>query len=387
MRRFSGFIIVCLIIGCLVGTVFPNNGFCAGEVFKDIQGHEAERDILKLGIKGIVSGVSGSKFDPDKSITRIDAVSLIVAIFDDPLSSQLGIKAVFNLPFKDVARLPYEQKKVLNEALKHGIIKGEPGSDFRADDSLIRAEAAAMVVRALGFEGRIVKGGSVGRLPFSDADEIPSWAIPYVKRAFDLGLMGYGSGRDFMPDKAMTRAEMAVMVSEIDRMFLNHRDDIEHCGRVLAVRTIKGYALHMKLDSGRMRSYRVSDNVKVFDVKGKVINFKDIETGDKIEFLLDDRGRIVYIAIIRSAPSSLLRRVSGRVASVDNSGSAFRIRPDFPMEEESLVKVFLRRDTVVLRDGKIVSVSDIEKNMNVVVVGAVKRDNEVWSTREVSIVR
>lgn len=387
MRRFSSILIVCLIIGCLIGTVFPGEGLCAGEVFKDIEGHKAERDILKLGIKGIASGVPGSAFNPDKPITRIDAVSLITAIFEDPLSSQFGIKIVLNLPFKDVARLPYEQKKVLNEALKHGIIKGEPGIDFRADDFLSRSEAAAMIVRTLGFEGSIIKGGSVGSLPFSDVGDIPSWARPYIKKAFDLGLMGYGSGRDFKPDKAVTRAEMAVIVSEIDRMFLNHRDDIEHFGGVLAVRTIGGYALHVKLDSSRMRSYRVSDNVKAFNVNGKVIDFKDIETGDKIEFLLDERGHIVYIGIIGSAPSPLLRRVSGRITSTDSSGSAFRIIPDFPMEGETLVKVFLRRDTVVLRDGKAVSVSDIEKNMNVVVVGTVKRSNEIDGAREVSIVK
>ena len=106
-----------------------------------------------------------------------------------------------------------------------------------------------------------------------------------------------------------------------------------------------------------------------------------------IEFCWMSTGHIVYIGIIGSAPSPLLRRVSGRITSTDSSGSAFRIIPDFPMEGETLVKVFLRRDTVVLRDGKAVSVSDIEKNMNVVVVGTVKRSNEIDGAREVSIVK
>jgi len=78
------------------------------KISRDIK---AERDILKLGIKGIASGVSGSEFNPDMPITRIDAVSLIMAIFEDPLSSQFGIKTILNLPFKDAARLPYETEK------------------------------------------------------------------------------------------------------------------------------------------------------------------------------------------------------------------------------------------------------------------------------------
>jgi len=40
MRRFSSILIVCLVIGCLIGTVFPGEGLCAGEVFKDIEGHK-----------------------------------------------------------------------------------------------------------------------------------------------------------------------------------------------------------------------------------------------------------------------------------------------------------------------------------------------------------
>ena len=386
MRRLNDFIVVCMIMGLLLGAILPG-GVYADTYFDDIKGHDAEKDIFRLSVKGMISGVSNSKFEPKEPISRIDAVCLIMAVFEDYSSSRLGIEAVINLPFKDVDELSYRQKRALNYALSHGVIKGKANSDFRGEDSLTRAEASAIIVRVLGYEGSIVKNGSMSSdmLPFSDKKDIPDWAVPYIRKAFNLGFMRYSSDRDFEPERAVTRAEMAVMAGEIDRLFLNHRDDIEHSGRVLAVRTMAGYALHMRLDDGRMRSFRVADDVRVFDIDEVPIEFKDIKGGDKIEFLVDRRGRIVYIGVADSVSSVLLRRITGRVTSFDSNSKAFRLRPDFPMGDETLVKVFLGKDTVVLKGGKIGDVSDISRNANVVVVGDVRRDGEVVNVREVLI--
>jgi len=87
-----------------------------------------------------------------------------------------------------------------------GIANGQPSGDFEPDNSVTRAQFAALLVRTLGKSGV-----SPATPKFVDA---PAWAWYYsaVESAVQLGLVtGYEDGT-YKPDARITRQEMAAMI-------------------------------------------------------------------------------------------------------------------------------------------------------------------------------
>uniref|UniRef100_UPI001C4068BE immunoglobulin-like domain-containing protein n=1 Tax=Paenibacillus allorhizosphaerae TaxID=2849866 RepID=UPI001C4068BE len=84
------------------------------------------------------------------------------------------------------------------------VIQGRSADSFDPDGSITRAEAAALLVRALGLNG--AQGASVF------ADTAGGWYEPDVITATQAGLIqGYADGT-FRPDGNITREELAVML-------------------------------------------------------------------------------------------------------------------------------------------------------------------------------
>lgn len=88
-----------------------------------------------------------------------------------------------------------------------GIIQGFEDGTFRPDDTLTRAQAAAIMVRMLGLESSVVKGAT----EFSD---VPAthWASGYVNVAANSNIIkGYGDG-NFYPEEAVTYEQIVKMI-------------------------------------------------------------------------------------------------------------------------------------------------------------------------------
>lgn len=88
-----------------------------------------------------------------------------------------------------------------------GWMSGDNGSTFRPESALTRAEAAAIIVRALGLNDWN------GSETFKDISD--HWAKKTIEIAAQHGIVkGTGNGR-FSPDDVVTRQEMAVMLDRI----------------------------------------------------------------------------------------------------------------------------------------------------------------------------
>ena len=89
--------------------------------------------------------------------------------------------------------------------MARNIVHGFPDGTFRPEDAVTRAQFTAMLASALGWTAP-----EKAALPFHDT--IPDWAAPGVRAAVSRGVVaGYPDGR-FLPDKSITRAEMAAMI-------------------------------------------------------------------------------------------------------------------------------------------------------------------------------
>ncbi|MCJ8014028.1 S-layer homology domain-containing protein [Paenibacillus sp. KQZ6P-2] len=92
------------------------------------------------------------------------------------------------------------------QAVQQGWITGYANGTFLPNKEVTRAEFAAMLIRAIGTDG-----GSHQPLQFTDAKQIPAWALSYVEEAVSRNIMnGYENGA-FGPNKLITHAEMAAM--------------------------------------------------------------------------------------------------------------------------------------------------------------------------------
>ncbi len=91
----------------------------------------------------------------------------------------------------------------INQLVALGAISGYPDGTFKPDNSITRAEFAAVLVKAFKLEN---KGGGVF------ADTTAHWAKDYIAAAAANGVVnGYDSGT-FGPDDLITREQMAVMI-------------------------------------------------------------------------------------------------------------------------------------------------------------------------------
>lgn len=95
----------------------------------------------------------------------------------------------------------------IKQAASTGIVTGYPDGTFKPGKTVTRAEFAVMLVNMLGIK----KPGA--ELTFIDSSSIGAWAQNAVAQVVQLGMMkGYENGA-FRPDAEITRAEIAVTIT------------------------------------------------------------------------------------------------------------------------------------------------------------------------------
>ena len=167
----------------------------------DAAGNWAEAAILRLASLGAVSGFEDGTFRPDLAVTRAQFAKFIV--------KSLGIAEASSLPpgIKDAAAVPAWAVPFVGACVRDHILTGSDGF-VRPNDTITRAEAAAMIVRALKLS--LDAGGSLG---FADAAAVPGWATAYVGEAVAHGLITGLPGNVFDPFGKLTRAQAVTILA------------------------------------------------------------------------------------------------------------------------------------------------------------------------------
>lgn len=94
-----------------------------------------------------------------------------------------------------------------------GIVTGDPDGDFRPNDPLNRAEAAALIYRILGLpEPPPVPTES----PFTDIENLDDWYVGYIAELKELGMVsGDEEGGTYRPGDNVNRAEFLTMAMNV----------------------------------------------------------------------------------------------------------------------------------------------------------------------------
>lgn len=176
----------------------------------DITGHWARPEIDLLVAQGIVQGYPDGSFRPDQPVTRAEFSCLLVKSLG--LTGEAWVAERGANVFSDVRN--HWAQGYIQVAYEYGIIRGYEDGSFRPESRIARDELAAMIVRALRYEGEFRQGMA---LPFADREEIPLWAREVVAVASSKELVvGFPDGT-FRPHDLATRAEASVLIVRLLR--------------------------------------------------------------------------------------------------------------------------------------------------------------------------
>jgi len=155
----------------------------------------AEEAIEYLAERGIINGTGNGKFEPEKAITRAEAVKMLVVAFGVEEASADGV-------FSDVSKTDWFAPYVY-AAYKAGLINGVSADQFAPNEYISRQDIAVMINRMNS------DNASIQEISFADSGEIASYAQEAVKALVSRGVINGTDGNRFAPKENCTRAQVA----------------------------------------------------------------------------------------------------------------------------------------------------------------------------------
>lgn len=174
-----------------------------GDVFPDVRGHWAEREVLQGVLLGFLHGYPDGLFRPDDLVSRAEFVKMVAVAFK--LERGFG-RAVF-----EDCRATWFEPYLVAACSDGVVVPEEYGILYHPDEPIPRAEAAAYLVRALG-RGASASLRKPSECPFSDMGKAPALWRGAVVEAYLLGILkGYPDGTA-RGQAGSSRAEAVVML-------------------------------------------------------------------------------------------------------------------------------------------------------------------------------
>lgn len=177
------------------------------KTFSDLSKHPwAQKEIGIMAAKGIVTGISADKFDPQTNISRGEYIHMLILT--------LGLNAKMDGNFDDVSKdSPYYDTIAI--AKKLGIAEGVGGNMLKPDTAITRQDMMTLTVRAFKAAKKLDAAGDVKDLAkFTDNAKIADYAKESIASMVKTGII-VGSGDKINPLGNTTRAEAAVIMYRI----------------------------------------------------------------------------------------------------------------------------------------------------------------------------
>lgn len=165
--------------------------------FHDIDNHWAKEEIEFLTDKKIID--KALVFYPDKNITRGDFAVMIVKALG---KGETEYKNVFTDVKASMVNSGYIQT-----AYDLNILQGSDGN-ANLNNNLTREQMCKIISIAFGLNE------FSETVDFADNDDISGWAMPYVKAAYNSGVI-QGNNNRFNPQGNLTRAEAAKVICNL----------------------------------------------------------------------------------------------------------------------------------------------------------------------------
>ena len=161
--------------------------------------------IYDLVVRGILSGINETTFDPEGKITRGQFVKILAYASGDDLSAYSGDSV-----FADANA--HWSKANINWAYTNKIVYGKSDTQFAPDANITRQEMAVMIKRYADYKG-ITLPQTNAPITFTDEAEIAAWAKEAVSAMQQANIISGFPDGTFAPQGNATRAQAAKMIS------------------------------------------------------------------------------------------------------------------------------------------------------------------------------
>jgi outer membrane protein assembly factor BamB len=180
--------------------------------FSDLAGHWARETIGRLAAQGLVAGYPDGTFRPERPLTRAEAAALLVRVVKAPPPSAEDLRAA-GKKMADAAEIPAWALRAAAAAVREGLVRGSAEDGGALFFAPERAATRAeLAVMLVRARGAKTKQAPPGGLRFADAGSKPPWAAEELAAAAGAGLVRGYPDGALRPAAPVTRAEAAAML-------------------------------------------------------------------------------------------------------------------------------------------------------------------------------
>ena len=254
--------------------------------FSDTKGHWAENAIEKMQGNGFIKGYANGTFQPNKPVTEIEAIVMVVramGLEDEAQDAEVGTL------ISGLKQVPSWAAGYLQVALDNDVITEAELLSFQPNQGAKRIVVALWLSRALDLDEYIDEDTE---LPFLDQSEISDDLHDAVVLIYEAGIMKGDGHNCFQPNKAITRAEMAVL---LDRVDASDADDIFYKNT-----DFKGFITAVDADSITVERWDISKTFDFADdvtvtLDGEDAEIADLDEGLHVKLTLNSDGEVTAV--------------------------------------------------------------------------------------------
>ena len=159
-----------------------------------------------LSDRGLISGYEDGTFRPEAPLARAQVANIISRVFD--LTTDKA-----EPEFLDVGS-DYWARESIGEVVNGGFMDGFPDDTFAPNIEVTRLQLLVTLVVGLEIEPPTDIQASLER--YTDAKDIPDWAIEKIAAATSAGLVvNYPNVEKLNPYQPVTRAELAAAIYQV----------------------------------------------------------------------------------------------------------------------------------------------------------------------------
>jgi len=257
------------------------------EKFKELKGHWAEEAMMEMNARGIFRGYQDGTFRPSNVVSNLEAIVMIVRAAD--LDTDNDGEDIDEL--KHGKKIPAWAAGYVQAAIDEDILLEEEFAGFQPNQAAKRMEVARWICRAFDID----EDDDEAIEEFLDDHDIPDQFFGAVSAMARHKIMIGDDKHFFWPNKAVTRAEMMVILSRIDENF-----------QWAAQRYVQGYLDadvedgddEIVVDSNKWadpKTFELADELTVYVDGDKTDDLADLEEGMHVRLVLDNDGKVIFI--------------------------------------------------------------------------------------------
>jgi S-layer homology domain len=174
----------------------------AAKQFSDVPNDFWAKDaIAALSSRGMITGYADNTFNPNKAINRAEFAIIVQKAFDKPKTKDV-------MKFTDIKE-GFPAAAAIDAATQTGFMNGYPGGLFKPEQAIPRLEMLSAIATGMSLKPQGDPTQTLSR--YSDAKDLPNWAVPKVSSAIEAGIK-IPDGTLLEPTKTATRAEAAMFI-------------------------------------------------------------------------------------------------------------------------------------------------------------------------------